>query len=72
MDERRAAYGGLIKVLAGHGGPDDRKDARADHRTYAERGQRPWAKSLLEPVRRFLRLADELVDRLAGKQLAEQ
>ena len=37
-----------------------------------ERGQRPRPEGLFERVLGLLRVADQLVDRLAGKQLAGQ
>ena len=61
-----------FELLAGDGRADDGEDARADHRANAQRGQRPRAERLFERVLRLLRVADQLVDRLAGKQLAGQ
>jgi len=59
-------------VLPGHGRTDDGEDAGADDRADAERGERPRPKGLLQRAIGFLRLADELVNRLAGKQLVGQ
>jgi hypothetical protein len=72
VNERRIHHAGRVELLAGDGCADDREDARADDRADAERGQRPGAKGLLEPVLGFFRVPDELVDRFAGKQLAGQ
>jgi len=72
VDERRIHHAGRVELLAGDGRADDREDARADDGPDAERGQRPRAEGLLEPVLGFLRVPDQLVDRLAGKQLAGQ
>jgi hypothetical protein len=47
VNERGCADGGLIKFLPGHGGADDRKDARADDCADAERGERPRPKAFL-------------------------
>jgi hypothetical protein len=33
--------------LSGHGGADDREDARANDSAYAQRGQRPRAEGFL-------------------------
>jgi hypothetical protein len=72
VDERCVRDGGVRKLLAGDGGADDGKDAGADDSADAERGQRPRAEGFLEGVLRVFRVPDELVDRLAGKQLAGQ
>ena len=72
VDERRVGDGGVGKLLAGDGGADDGEDARADDGADAERGERPRTEALLQRVLGFFRVADELVDRLAGKELAGQ
>jgi hypothetical protein len=59
-------------LLAGDGGADDGEDAGADDGADAERRKRPRAESLFEPVFGFFRLADQLIDGFAGKQLAWQ
>ncbi len=61
-----------IELLAGHGGADDGKDAGADDRSDAQRGQRPWPQGLLEGVLGLFRLLDQLIDGLAGNKLSEQ
>ena len=61
-----------VKVLARHGRTDDRKDAGTDNRAYAQGRQRPGSEGFFQRVSRFFRLADQLIDRLAGKQLANQ
>jgi len=70
--ERGVENAGGIELLAGDGGADDGKDTRADDGADAERGQRPRPERLLERVLRFARVADQLIDGLAGKQLAGQ
>jgi len=70
--QRGVEDAGGIKLLARDGSTDDRKDAGADDSAYAERGQRPRAEGLFQGVFGFFRVPDELVDRLAGKQLAGQ
>ena len=47
VNKRRIADGGLIEVLPGHGGANDRKDAGADDGADAERGERPRTKAFL-------------------------
>jgi hypothetical protein len=59
-------------LFAGNGRANDGENARADDRTDPERRQRPRTEGFFEPVRGLFRIADELVDRLAGKQLAGQ
>ena len=59
-------------MLPGHCCADDGKYTRSDDRADAERRERPGAKALLESILRRFRLADQLVNRLAGKQLAGQ
>ena len=56
----------------GDGRADDGKNARADNCADAERGQRPWPERLLQRVLGFFRVADQLIDGFAGKQLAGQ
>ncbi len=70
--QRRVHHAGCIELFARDGRANDGKNARADDRTDPERRQRPRTEGPLEPVRWLFRVADELVDRLAGKQLAGQ
>ena len=72
VDERSGANGGLVEVLPGHCRADHREDARSDYRADTQSRERPRAKALLESILRRFRLADQLVNRLAGKQLAGQ
>ena len=72
VDEGSAADGWGIELLARHGGADDGKDAGADHGADAESGERPGAQGLFECVRGIFRLADQLIDGFAGKQLIGQ
>jgi len=59
-------------MLAGHGGADDREDAGADDGADAQRSERPGPERLFETLAGLFRLADQLVNGLAGKQLAGQ
>jgi len=72
VDEGRIGDGGGGKLLAGDGGADDGEDARTDDGADAERSERPRAKGLFQRVRGLGRVADELVNRLAGEELAGQ
>ena len=72
MHQGCIADGGLVKLLASHSRADNSKDARTDNCPDAERGKRPWSKGLPQRMFRFFRLADQFIDRLAGKQLARQ
>jgi hypothetical protein len=72
VNERGTADRWRIKLLPGHRGADDGEDARADDSTDAKRGKRPRAQRFFERVLGFFRLADQLIDGLAGKQLAWQ
>jgi len=45
------------------------EDARADHCANAQRGQRLWAKRLLQTLAGCFRLGDQLVNGLAAEQL---
>ncbi len=72
VQQRRVADIGRVELLPGHGGADDREDARADHRADAQRGQRPGSEGLLQRVSGLFRVPDQLIDRLAGNKLAKQ
>ena len=72
IEQRSVQNGGGIKLLPRDGGADDGKNPRADHRTDAERGQRPGAKRFLETVLGELRVADQLIDRFSCEQLLSQ
>jgi hypothetical protein len=61
-----------VELLAGDRRADDGEDARSDDSADAQRGQRPRAKRLLEPMFRVLRFGDQLVDRLAREELVRQ
>jgi hypothetical protein len=61
-----------IELLAGDGRADDGEDSRADDSANAQRGQRPRAEGLFEPMFRLLRFEDQLVDRLAREELVRQ
>jgi len=70
--QRRIHHAGGVEFFSGDGRANDREDARADHRTYAQRCQRPRPKGLPQRVLGFFRVPDQLIDRLAGAKLAEQ
>jgi hypothetical protein len=63
---------GHFKVFASGGGPGEDEDARADNGTDSESGERPGAERFLQPVAGFCGIGNELVDRLAGKELIRQ
>lgn len=72
VEQGGSADGGLIKVLAGHGRANNGENARANNRANTQRSQGPGTQALFERVSRLFRIPDELVDRLAGKQLGKQ
>ena len=72
VEQRRINNRRRVELLPGDSGPNDREDARTDNRPNAQRCQRPWPKRLLQPLFRQFGIADELVDRLAGKKLTRQ
>jgi hypothetical protein len=61
-----------IEFFAGDGGADNGEDAGADDGSDAEGGERERAEGLLEPLPGLFRFGNELVDGLAGKDLAWQ
>ena len=69
VDEGGAADSRGVELLPRHGGADDGKDAGADNSADAESGERPGSERLFQSVFGLFRLADQLIDRLAGKQL---
>jgi hypothetical protein len=72
VGQRRVENRGGVELLAGDGGPDDRKNAGADDRANAESGERPRPQRLLQPMLRILRFRDQLVDGLAREELVRQ
>ena len=72
IEQRSIQNGGGIELLPRDGGADNSKDPRTDHRTDAQRGQRPGAKRFLKTVLGELRVADQLVDRFGCEQLLSQ
>ncbi len=72
MDQGGSTDGWSVELLPGHGGADDRKDARSDDGADAQRGERPGSERLFESVLGIFRLADQLIDGLAGKELFKQ
>ena len=72
MNQRRVADRGHGELLPRHGRADDGEYPRPDHRSDAQRGQRPRPQRLLQRVLRLLRFRDQLVDRLAGNKLAAE
>ena len=61
-----------IELLSGDRGADDGEDAGANHRADTQRGERPRAERLLQPMFRLLRLGDQLVNGLAREELVRQ
>ena len=72
IEQRGVQNGGGIKLLPRDGGTDHGKNPRTDHRTDAQRGQRPGAERFLKTVLGELRVADQLVDRFGCEQLLSQ
>lgn len=72
MDQGGSTDGWSVELLPGHGSADDRKDARSDDGADAQRGERPGSERLFESVLGIFRLADQLIDGLAGKELFKQ
>jgi hypothetical protein len=70
--QRAVQDGGGVELLTGDGRPHDGEDARADDRADAEAGERPWAKSLLQPMFGLFRFGDQLVNGLAREELVRQ
>jgi hypothetical protein len=58
-----------IKLLPGDGGANNGEDAGADDRANPQRRKSNRAQRLLQPRLRTLRIRDQLVDRLLGKEL---
>jgi hypothetical protein len=69
VNERRIEDRGSVKLLAGDGRADDRKNAGPNDRADAESGERERAQGLLEGVRRRLGVRDQLVDRFTSEEL---
>ena len=65
--QRRIQHASRVELLSRDRRPNDREDARANHRANAQRGKRPRPERLFQRMLGFLRVADQLVDRLAGK-----
>jgi hypothetical protein len=61
-----------VEFLPGNGSPNDSKDAGANDCADAQRCQRPWAEGLFQPMFRFLRVGDQLVNGLACEELVRQ
>jgi hypothetical protein len=72
VGERCVEDAGGIELLAGDGRADDRENARSDDCADAESGKRPRPEGLFEGVLGFFRVANQLIDGFAGKQLAWQ
>ena len=61
--------GRSLKIFSGGGGPGKNENAGTDDGADAQRGQRPGAERFTEPVLGVLGIGDQLVDRLAAKNL---
>jgi hypothetical protein len=72
VGERRIKDAGGIELFAGDGGADDGENAGTNDCADAESGERPRPKCLFEGMLGFFRVADQLIDGFAGKQLAWQ
>jgi len=72
VSQWRVEDGRGVELLPGDGRSDDGENAGANDCADAEGGQRPRAERLLEPVFRLFRLGDQLVNRLARKELVRQ
>jgi len=72
VDQRCVADLGSVKLLARHSGADNGEDAGADDCSDAESGKGPGAQGLLQRMFGIFRLADQLIDGFAGKQLIGQ
>jgi hypothetical protein len=72
IGQRRVQDGRGVELLAGDGGADNGENAGADDRSDTQRGERPRAERLLEPMLGLLRFGDQLVDGLTGEQLVRQ
>jgi hypothetical protein len=72
VHDLRVQDGGHFKVLASGGRASEDEDSGTDDGANPEGGQRPGAESLLQAVTWFLRVRNELVDRLTGKKLIRQ
>jgi hypothetical protein len=59
-------------MLARHGRSNDRENAGANNSAYAKSGKRPRTEAFSKRMLGLFRLLDELVDRFAGEQLADQ
>jgi hypothetical protein len=72
IGQRRVDNAGGIELLARDGRADDGEDARTNDSPDAKCGQRPRPESFFQRVLWFLRVADQLVYRFTGNQLAGQ
>ena len=72
VGQRSIDHTGGVKFFTGDGRADDGEDARPDDRADAQGGERDGAKRFLERALGPLRLVDQLVDGLCGKDLAGQ
>ena len=72
VGERRVQNRRGVEFLSGDCGADNGEDAGADDGADAQRGQRPGAERLLQPMFRLLRLGDQLVNGLAREELVRQ
>ena len=68
----RSEDAGGIELLAGDGGADDGENAGTNDCAAAESSERPRPEGLFQGMLGFFRVADQLIDGFAGKQLAWQ
>jgi len=72
VGQRSIDYAGGVELFARDGRTDDGEDAGADDCADAEGGERPRPEGLLQGMLGFFRVADQLINGFAGKQLAWQ
>jgi hypothetical protein len=72
VGERCVEDAGGVELLAGDCCADDSEDTGADDCADAEGCKRPRPEGLFQGMLGFFRIADQLIDGFAGKQLARQ
>jgi hypothetical protein len=70
--QRGVQDGRGIELLPGDSGADNGEDAGANDGADAQRGKRPRAERLLQPMFGLLRFGDQLVDGLTREELFRQ
>src|ERR1700676_1312377 len=69
IEQRRVENRRSVELLASDRGPDNRENARSNHRPNSKSGERDRAQGLLQFSLRLLRVRDQLIDGLATEQL---